>query len=77
MTTFDPDSLERDPMVLLHVVRSFNGRVALDCWVEEPGLARVDDPVEVVELPESAGPPWGNGSDGYPWQRGVFRDTAA
>ena len=36
MTTFDPDTLEQDPMVLLHVVRSFNGRVALDCWVERP-----------------------------------------
>ncbi|MGN6796667.1 MAG: MOSC domain-containing protein [Gaiellaceae bacterium] len=51
MTTFDPDTLEQDPMVLLHVVRSFNGRVALDCWVAEPGGVRVGDPVEVVELP--------------------------
>ena len=51
MTTFDPDTLEQDPMVLLHVVRSFNGRVALDCWVEHPGEVRVGDRVEVVELP--------------------------
>ena len=51
MTTFDPDTLEQDPMVLLHVVRSFNGRVALDCWVEQPGGVRVGDRVEVVELP--------------------------
>lgn len=69
MTTFDPDTLEQDPMVLLHVVRSFNGRVALDCWVAEPGMARVGDPVEVVELPEDAAPPYGNGQDAYPWQR--------
>jgi uncharacterized protein len=51
MTTFDPDTLEQDPMVLLHVVRSFDGRVALDCWVEEPGVVRVGDRIEVVELP--------------------------
>ena len=69
MTTFDPDTLEQDPMVLLHVVRSFNGRVALDCWVEEPGIVNVGDPVEVVELPEAAAPPWGNGSEAYPWHR--------
>jgi uncharacterized protein YcbX len=69
MTTFDPDTLEQDPMVLLHLVRSFNGRVALDCWVAEPGKARVGDPVEVVELPEDAAPPYGGGTDVYPWQR--------
>ena len=51
MTTFDPDTLEQDPMVLLQVVRSFSGRVALDCWVEHPGEVRVGDAVEVVELP--------------------------
>jgi uncharacterized protein YcbX len=51
MTTFDPDTLEQDPMVLLRVVQSFSGRVALDCWVERPGEVRVGDSVEVVELP--------------------------
>jgi uncharacterized protein len=51
MTTFDPDTLEQDPTVLLHVVRSFGGRVALDCRVERPGEVRVGDQVEVVELP--------------------------
>lgn len=51
MTTFDPDTLEQDPLVLLSVVRSFGGKVALDCWVEQPGEVRVGDPVEVVELP--------------------------
>lgn len=77
MTTFDPDTLEQDPMVLLRVVRSFGGRVALDCWVAEPGLARVGDPVEVVELPEQAAPPSGNGSDAYPWQRRLRANTSA
>ena len=51
MTTFDPDTLEQDPMVLLRVVRAFDGQVALDCWVQEPGLVSVGDPVEVIELP--------------------------
>ena len=72
MTTFDPDTLEQDPMVLLRVVRAFGGRVALDCWVEQPGEVRVGDAVEVVELPEAAAPPSGNGSDAYPWRRASF-----
>jgi uncharacterized protein len=47
MTTFDPDTLEQDPRVLLRVVRSFGGTVALDCWVEAPGRVAVGDPVTV------------------------------
>src|SRR3954451_5219349 len=47
MTTFDPDTLEQDPGVLLRVVRSFDGTVALDCWVESPGTIRVGDRVTV------------------------------
>lgn len=54
MTTFDPDTLEQDPMVLVHVVRSFNGRVALDCSVAEPGVVRVGDAVEPVRLERMA-----------------------
>jgi uncharacterized protein len=77
MTTFDPDTLEQDPLVLLRVVRSFGGRVALDCWVEEPGEARVGDAVELVELPDTAAPPGGNGKDAYPWHRAAFREGAA
>jgi hypothetical protein len=61
-------------MVLLRVVRSFGGRVALDCWVAEPGVVRAGDRVEVVELPEAAAPQSGNGSDAYPWQRGRALD---
>ena len=47
MTTFDPDTLEQDGNVLLRVVREFEGRVALDCWVEEPGRVAEGDPVHV------------------------------
>jgi uncharacterized protein len=74
MTTFDPDTLEQDPMVLLRVVRSFDGRVALDCWVAEPGVVRVGDEVKVVELAEKAAPPSGDGRDAYPWRRGGAED---
>jgi len=74
MTTFDPDTLEQDPMVLLRVVHSFGGRVALDCWVAEAGVVRAGDRVEVVELPEAAAPSSGNGGDAYPWQRGRAPD---
>jgi len=47
MTTYDPDTLEQDPSVLLRVVRSFEGSVALDCWVASPGRIAVGDPVTV------------------------------
>jgi MOSC domain-containing protein len=47
MTTFDPDTLEQDPSVLKRVVRSFEGSVALDCWVEVSGRIAVGDPVTV------------------------------
>jgi len=47
MTTFDPDTLEQDPRVLMRVVRDFGGTVALDCWVEAPGPVAVGDRVEL------------------------------
>ncbi|HET7449718.1 MAG TPA: MOSC N-terminal beta barrel domain-containing protein [Gaiellaceae bacterium] len=50
MTTFDPDTIEQDPSVLLRVVRQFGGQVALDCWVVSPGTVSVGDAVEIVEL---------------------------
>jgi uncharacterized protein YcbX len=57
MTTFDPDSLEQDISVLQKIVFELDGRTALDCYVVEPGLARVGDPVELLgywTLPRSA-----------------------
>jgi MOSC domain-containing protein len=47
MTTFDPDTLEQDPGVLRRIVREFDGRVALDCWVIRPGTVLVGDRVEI------------------------------
>ncbi len=51
MTTFDPDTLEQDPSVLYRIVREFDGTIALDCWVLEPGHIRTGDLVEVVDVP--------------------------
>lgn len=61
MTTFDPDTLERNPAVLRRIVQEFNGRVALDCWVIAPGVVQVGQPVETVDLPDGLEPPLGNG----------------
>jgi len=48
MTTFDPDTLEQDISVLQKIAFELDGRKALDCYVVEPGLARVGDPVELL-----------------------------
>jgi uncharacterized protein YcbX len=48
MTTFDPDTIEQDAGVLRRVVQDFDGRVALDCWVEHPGAIEVGQAVELV-----------------------------
>jgi uncharacterized protein YcbX len=49
MTTYDPDSQEQDLGVLRRIVGEFGGRMALDCWVIEPGRVAVGDPVEILE----------------------------
>jgi uncharacterized protein YcbX len=60
MTTFDPDTLEQDPAVLKRIVRTFDGQVALDCWVIRPGTVSVGDRVELDDLPNGMLPPRGN-----------------
>ncbi|MDP9256542.1 MAG: hypothetical protein M3Q31_08315 [Actinomycetota bacterium] len=55
--------------MLRRIVRSFDGRVALDCWVVEPGIVTVDDAVELVELEAEVEPPPGNGKDPFTWNR--------
>lgn len=47
MTTFDPDTLESDPRVLLDIVHHFDGKVALDCEAFTTGVIRVGDRVEI------------------------------
>lgn len=48
MTTVDPDTLERDPEVLYDIVRRFNGRLALNAIVQQPGTVRIGDAVTLV-----------------------------
>jgi hypothetical protein len=57
---FDPDTLDRDPSVLRRIVREFDGRIALDCWVLEPGMIERSASVELVDMPVGADAPKGN-----------------
>ena len=49
MTTYDPDTLEQDISVLQKIYFELGGRTALDCYVVEPGLARVGDRAELLD----------------------------
>jgi len=49
MTTYDPDTQVQDLRVLERLVRSFGGKMALDCWVIRPGRVAVGDPVVVLD----------------------------
>ena len=49
MTTFDPDTLEQDHGVLRRIVREFDGKMALDAAVLEPGRIRVGDAVTLLD----------------------------
>ncbi len=48
MTTVDPDTLERDRTVLTDIVRRFNGRLALNAEIMQPGVVQVGDTVRLV-----------------------------
>jgi uncharacterized protein YcbX len=48
MTTVDPETLERDLEVLYDIGRRFNGRLALNAAVLQPGTVRVGDEVTLV-----------------------------
>ena len=50
MTTYDPDTQTHDPEVLRQIVRRFDGRLALNCWVIRRGKIRVGDEVELAKL---------------------------
>jgi hypothetical protein len=56
MTTVDPDTLERDPMVLRDIGRRFGGRLALNALVVRPGVVRVGDVVTLVRETEALSP---------------------
>jgi MOSC domain-containing protein len=48
MTTYDPDSLEQDPVVLRRIVQHMGGRLALDSYVVRGGRIALGDPVELL-----------------------------
>lgn len=49
MTTYDPDTQERDPAVLKHIVKKFDGTLALDTAVIQGGRISVGDVAELVD----------------------------
>lgn len=53
MTTFDPDTLEQDPSVLRSIVHRFDGTLALNARVLEPGRVREGDAVQLLPAPRS------------------------
>ena len=54
MTTYDPDTQEQDHSVLRRIVTDFEGALALDCAVVEPGRIEVGDRVEPIRDAGSA-----------------------
>ncbi|MBL8229154.1 MAG: MOSC N-terminal beta barrel domain-containing protein [Bryobacterales bacterium] len=48
MTTYDPDTLDQDPTVLRDIVKRFEGKLALNCAVEEGGAIEINQKVEFV-----------------------------
>jgi uncharacterized protein YcbX len=54
MTTFDPDTLKQDHRVLREIVRKFDGKLALNCYVVRGGEIRVGDEVELISEHEEA-----------------------
>jgi hypothetical protein len=50
MTTYDPDTQERDPAVLKHIVKKFDGTLALDTEVIQGGRISVGDVAEFIDM---------------------------
>ena len=48
MTTYDPDTQERDRSVLQRIVDEYGGRFALDCYVIREGAVREGDAVAIA-----------------------------
>ena len=49
MTTYDPDTQKQDHAVLRHIVKKFDGTLALDTEVIQGGRISVEDEVEFVD----------------------------
>jgi hypothetical protein len=48
MTSFDPDTLVQDKQITRDIYRRFDGKLALDCFVIEPGAIVVGDEVRLL-----------------------------
>ena len=48
LTSFDPDTPKQDKDITRGIYRRFEGKLALNCFVLEPGEVSVGDDVEVV-----------------------------
>ena len=48
MTTYDPDTLEQDSTVLRDIVKRFEGKLALNCAVEQGGAIALNQAVELL-----------------------------
>jgi hypothetical protein len=56
MTSFDPDTLAQDKEIAIGIYRRFEGRLALNCFVLEPGEIAVGDEVDLVRGRACAAP---------------------
>ena len=56
MTSFDPDTQVQDRSVTRGIYQRFEGKLALDCFVLEPGEIAVGDPVTLIRGRACASP---------------------
>jgi MOSC domain-containing protein len=60
VTTYDPDTLEQDVEVPRDIRHRFEGSLALNAWVAQPGSVSAGEPVELLESFDHAlAPGWG------------------
>jgi uncharacterized protein YcbX len=48
VTSIDPDTAQRDPDIYRHIRRSFDGELALNCWIIRPGNISIGDRADLV-----------------------------
>lgn len=76
VTSFDPDTGERDPSVFRDIHRRFGGQLCLNAWVIEPGAIRLGDPAVIID--SSAAPcRWGGWVVGAPYDLRATQRPAA
>ena len=51
MTSFDPDTQVQDKSITLDIYHRFEGKLALNCFVIEPGEVAVGDEVQLIQGP--------------------------